>query len=224
MTTRRLALVALLGSPLFATIVLVVTAIEWDFLHDLGWSAAPFDNPDVPWPSSAALGDYGALLVVAFLVLGTSIVALALALFSLLERRWKVGPALLVLLAAGGACAAFRTDYGSAGGGGPETWNGFVHALGFTILIFVSILSMLVLAAQFRGDGRWRRMGAYSLAAASIAVASLAAYLASGGNVFFFTFLVDVLAWLTLVSLRALTVAPAERQLSPHEHVGAAGV
>jgi hypothetical protein len=143
----------------------------------------------------------------AFLVLGASILALAFGLFRLFERGWKVGPVLLVVLAAGGLCAAFRTDYGSAGGGGPDTWNGFVHALGFTILVFVPILSMLVLAAQFRGDRRWRRLGAYSLAAFLIAVASLAAYLAGGGNMFFFTFLADVLGWLMLVSARALSVA-----------------
>ena len=207
MTTRRLALLGAIGPSLFAVLVLTVTAIEWDFLHDLGWRAAPLDNPDVPWPSSAALGDSGALLVVGFLVLGASILALALALFRLLERRWKIGPALLVVLAAGAVCASFRTDYGSAGGGGPESWNGFVHALGFTILVFVPILSMLVFAAQFRSDGRWSRMSAYSLAAVLIAVASIAANLAGGGNAFFFTFLGDVLAWLTLVSARALSVA-----------------
>jgi hypothetical protein len=203
---RELALLGLIGPPLFAVAVLAVTALEWDFLHDLGWSAAPFDSPDVPWPSSAALGDYGALLVVGFLVLGASILALALALFRLLARRWKIGPALLVVLAAGAFCAAFRTDYGSAGGGGPETWNGVVHALGFTILVFVSIPAMLTLAVQFRGAG-WRRLDAYSLAATLVAVASLAGYLAGGGNLFFFVFLADVLAWLTLVAAQAFSVA-----------------
>jgi hypothetical protein len=208
-TTRRLALVGLIGPPLFAALVLAVTAIEWDFLHDLGWNAAPFASPDVPWPSSAALGDSGALLVLGFLVLGASILALAVAVFRLLERRRRLGPALLVVLAFGAVCTAFRTDYGSAGGGGPETWNGVVHALGFTILVFVSIPAMLVLGARFRRDERWRRTAWQSFAAALIGVVSLAGFLAGGGNLFFYLFLADVLAWLTLVAARALSVASA---------------
>jgi MFS family permease len=208
-TTRRLALVGLIGPVLFAALVLLVTAIEWDFLHDLGWNAAPFASPDVRWPSSAALGDSGALMVLGFLALGASILALAGALFRLLGRRRRVGPALLVLLALGAVCTAFRTDYGSAGGGGPETWNGFVHALGFTILVVVSIPAMLVLGARFRRDERWRQVAWYSFGAGLIAVASLAGLLAGGGNLFFYAFLADVLAWLTLVAARALSLTSA---------------
>ena len=207
MTTRRLALVALVGPPLFATSLLAVTAVEWDFLHDLGWSATPFDNPDVPWPSSAALGDSGALLPIGFAALGISILALALALYRLLERRLKVGPALLVGLAGGAFCAAFRTDYGSAGGGGPETWNGAVHALGYTILIFVLIPTMLVFGVRLRRFEPWRNAAWLSLAAAAIAVATLAASLAGGGSVFLFAFFAGLLAWLTLLAARALSLA-----------------
>jgi len=207
MPTRRLALAALVGPPLFATSLLAVTAIEWDFLHDLGWSAAPFDNPDVPWPSSAALGDSGALLSIGFAVLGSSTLALALALYRLLERRLKVGPALLVGLAGGAICAAFRTDYGSAGGGGPETWNGVVHVLGYTILVVVPIPAMLVLGVRLRRFDPWRGAAWSSLAAAAIAVASLAAFLAGGGSLFLFAFFADLLTWLTLVAARALALA-----------------
>ena len=207
MPTRRLALAALVGPPLFATSLLAVTAIEWDFLHDLGWSAAPFDNPDVPWPSSAALGDSGALLSIGFAVLGSSTLALALALYRLLERRLKVGPALLVGLAGGAICAAFRTDYGSAGGGGPETWNGVVHALGYTILVVVPIPAMLVLGVRLRRFDPWRGAAWSSLAAAAIAAASLAAFLAGGGSLFLFAFFADLLTWLTLVAARALALA-----------------
>jgi Protein of unknown function (DUF998) len=205
--TRKLALAGLAGPPLFAAIVVAVTAIEWGFLHDLGWSAAPFDTPDLPWPSSAALGDYGLLLVLGFLLLGVAIQALAVALFRLLDVRWKVGPSLLALLAAGAACAAFRTDYGSAGGGGPETWNGVVHAVGFTILVPASIASMLALGVQFSRDEQWRRLSRYSLAAAGIALASVVAFLAGAGTLFFAVFLADVLAWLALGSARALVLA-----------------
>jgi hypothetical protein len=208
-TTRRLALAGLVGAPLFAALVFLVTALEWDFLHDLGWSAAPFDSPDPPWPSSAALGDWGFLLVLGFLLLGISVLALAVALFRLLDARRKVWPILLAGAGAGAGVgvAAFRTGYGSAGAGGPETWNGTVHAVGLTIFIPFVVLSMLVLAAQFRRDERWRPMSRHSLIAGLVALASLVAFLAFQCSVFFWIFLAVLLAWLTLTSARALSLS-----------------
>jgi hypothetical protein len=206
-TTRRLALAGLGGPPLFAAIVVLVTALEWDFLHDLGWSAAPFDSPDPPWPSSAALGDWGLLLVLGFLLLGLSVLALAVALFRLLLARRKLGPILLALAGVGVGLAAFRTDYGSAGGGGPETWNGTVHAVGLTIFIPVVVLSMLVLAAQFRREEQWRPLSRHSLISGLLALASFIAFLVFQCSVFFWIFLAVVLAWLALTSARALSLS-----------------
>jgi MFS family permease len=206
-TTRRLALVGLLGPPFFAAIVVAVTAIEWDFLHDLGWSAAPLSSPNVPWPSSAALGASGWLLSLGFLLLGAAILSLAVALFRLLRRRRWVGPALLALVGVGALCAAFSTDYGSAGGGGPETWNGTLHALGITIVVFGSIAAMLALGVRFGREDRWRIAGWTSFAAAGVAFASLFAYLAGGGIVFYFLFLTDILVWLTLAARRVYDLA-----------------
>jgi len=61
LTTRRLAVAGLVVRLLFAAVVVLVTALEWDLLHDLAWSASPVENPDPPWPSSTALGDCGFL-------------------------------------------------------------------------------------------------------------------------------------------------------------------
>jgi hypothetical protein len=207
-TTRRLALAGLVGPPLFAAIVLVVTALEWDFLHDLGWSAAPFDSPDPPWPSSTALGDYGFLQIANFLLLGASVLALAISLFRLLDVRRKFGPSLLVLLAFGVGLSAIRTDYRTAYGGGPDTWNGTVHAVAFSIFVPAAVLSMLTLAVQFRRDERWRSLSPHSLIAGLIALASIAATLAGAGTLFFWIFLAALLGWLMLVSARALSIRP----------------
>ena len=203
---RRLALAGLVGPSLFATVVIALTALEWDFLHDLGWTAGPFDQPDAPWPSSVGLGNYGFLLVLAFLLLGLSVIALAVVLFRLVDVRWKVGPSLVVILAAGFLLSAFRTDYGSAGGGGPDTWNGAAHAAGLTVVILAGIASMFVLAAQFGRDERWRAFRWRSLAAAVLALASMTGTLAGGGTLFFACFLAIVLVWLSVVSARAVSL------------------
>jgi hypothetical protein len=206
-TTRRLALAGLVGPPVFAVVVILLTALEWDFLHDLGWSAGLFDSPDTPWPSSTALGDYGFLQVLNFLLLGLSVLALSVALFRLLDVRRKVGPSLLALLGVGFVGSAIRTDDKNAHGGGPDTWNGAVHAAAFTVIVFAAIASVFVLAAQFRRDERWRPMSRPSLIAGLVALASLVANLAGGGNLFFYTFIVVLLAWLSLLAAYALRLA-----------------
>jgi hypothetical protein len=205
-STKTLALGGLIGPGVFAALVFLVTALEWDFLHDLGWSAEPFDSPDPPWPSSAALGDRGFLLVIGFLVLGSSVLALALALLRLLDTRRKVGPVVLAVAGAGACIAAFRTDYGSAGGGGPETWNGTLHAVGLTVFVPLLTLSMFVLAAQFRRSERWRSLTRESLIAGLVALASFIAFLALMCSVFFWVFLAVGLVWLTSTSARALSL------------------
>jgi len=209
MTTRRLALAGLVGPPLFAAIVVLLTAVKWDFLHELGWSGGPFDSSDTPWPSSLALGDYGFLQVLNFLLLGFSALALAVALLRLLRQR--LGPSLLVLLGVGFLASAVRTDYKSGRGGGPDTWNGAVHAAGFTVVVFVGFLSMFVLSMQFRQDDRWRTMSGPSFVAGIAALAGFAATVAGGGSLFFYLFLGALLAWISFVAAHALrlTRAPA---------------
>jgi hypothetical protein len=145
--------------------------------------------------------------VLGFLLLGLSVLALAVALFRLLLARRKLGPILLALAGVGVGLAAFRTDYGSAGGGGPETWNGTVHAVGLTIFIPVVVLSMLVLAAQFRREEQWRPLSRHSLIAGLLALASFIAFLVFQCSVFFWIFLAVVLAWLALTSARALSLS-----------------
>src|SRR5262249_14564496 len=131
--------------------------------------------------------------------------ALAVALRRLLEARRRVGPVVLALAGAGVGIAAFRTDSGSAGAGGPETWNGTLHALGLTMFVPLVTLSILVFAAQFRRSERWRRVSRESLIAGLVALASFVAFVALQCSVFFWIFLVVVLAWLTRTSARALS-------------------
>lgn len=206
MTTRTLALVGLIGPPLFAAIVFFLSASEWDFLHDIGWSAGLFDNPKPPWPSSTALGDYGFLQVLNFVLLGVSVLAIAVALFRLLAVRRKVGPGLLVVTGAALVFSAFKTDFATVQGDSPDTWNGVIHVIAFFFFALSLLASMFVLASQFRGDERWRSLSRYSLIAGLIALASVIANFAGAGMLFFYAFLAAILSWLTLVAARAFSL------------------
>lgn len=206
-TTERLALAGLAGPPLFAAIVLLVTALEWDFLHRFDWSAGPFDSPNAPWPSIAALGDYGLAVSLGFLLLGLSVLALAAALWLLLAVRRKLGPGLLALCGLGFALAVIRTDTRTANGGGPATWNGSVHVVALTIFIPAAVVAMFALAAQFRRDERWRPLSGRSAFLGFLALVALVAFLVSSANVFFWVYLAVVLAWLMVASARVLRLS-----------------
>ena len=190
--TRRLALAGLVGPPLFALTVFVLTVVELDFLHELGWTAGPFEAPDAPWPSVVALGDFGVVLVAAFAVLGASTVALAVAVARTTGRR--AGPIVLAVAGLAFAGMAFRVDYGSAFGGGPETWNGTLHAAAFTVAILAVLAAMIAIGLQLR------ELRTPSWAAAAAALVGLVAALAGGGNLFLYVFFAAVLTWLELVA------------------------
>jgi hypothetical protein len=196
MSTRRLALAGVVAPPLFAAIVLLLTVLAWDELHDLGWSAGLFDDPDAAWPSVAMLADRGILQSLNYAVLGLATMGLAVALRRLGARL--VESTLVGLLGLGFAISAFRIDRGSTTGGGPETWNGTLHALGLTIVVLAALGAMVAFAAL--------RRDRLSIAALVAALACIAVAVAGSSNVFA-VFLAVVLAWLTLVAWRCLELS-----------------
>ena len=193
MSTRRLALAGVVAPPLFAAIVLLLTLLDWDELHDLGWSAGPFDDPDATWPSVAMLADHGFLQSLNCAMLGVATIGLAVALRRLGARL--VESSLVALVGFGFAIAAFRIDRGSTTGGGPETWNGTLHALGLTIVVIAALGAMAAFAIL--------RRDRLSIAALVAALACFAVSLAGAPN-FFAAFLAVVLVWLMLDALRCL--------------------
>lgn len=64
------------GPVLFATVLLALSALQYDFMLGIGWR--PLTDPAGAWPSGLALGPYGTVQVANFVVSG-----LLLALFAL---------------------------------------------------------------------------------------------------------------------------------------------
>jgi hypothetical protein len=50
--------------------------------------------------------------------------------------------------------------------GEPVTWAGYLHGVGFTILVLVGTPALVVLAVALRGDPRWRGYSVLSAVAA----------------------------------------------------------
>jgi hypothetical protein len=204
MTTRQLAVLAMVGPLLFIVIVALLTALEWSFLRHLG--SDPIRSTDVPWPSSTALGDYGWLQVLNFACLGLSIIALALCIWRELRPRPTVGVAFLFLAGLATALLAFKTDPSSSK---ITSWHGAIHVISFVTLLLAILIAMFVLAARIGRDRRWRGSGRYSLVAGLLVLAFvlLSMLLTPAGNLLGSLSLLTILAWLELLATRLYTVS-----------------
>lgn len=210
LTVRQLASVAISGALVFPLLLVVVAAIQWDFLHERGWRV--FDHGDVTWPSGTALGPHGYLQVANFVVLGLAVLALAVALARSMQSRRKAGAWLVGLMGLTLLLSAIRIDHRTAfegQGSSPETWNGVVHGVAFFLLILATLASMITLGLQFRRDPRWAELAWFSFGAAITLPVALLGVSAINGAIGFYLFLATVLAWIIVLGLRASRVASA---------------
>jgi hypothetical protein len=198
MNTRQLAVIAVIGPVLWVAIVGILTELEWDFLRDLGWD--PLEATDVPYPSSTALGPYGWLQILNFLMLGITELALAIGLWRILRPRPRVGLAFLGLLGVASVLSAFPTD----GGMEIRTWHGAIHAASFVLMVISSLGAQIALAIAFWNRPGWSAMGRYSLVAVLLAIglAVAASVVAPLGSLFSTLTILTIVVWVELLALR----------------------
>lgn len=208
-STRRLALAGSIGPVLFVVIVFVITLLEWDFLHRLGWHLV--QNSTVPYPSSTAMGQYGWLQTLNFIQLGLSIIAIGIGLWRTAAVR--VGAGLVLLAGVGMLLLMFTTD-GTTGQ--PTTWHGGIHALAFLLTLFAELLAAVALAIRLRNNAQWRGVARASIAVPVLIVATFflgGAVQQAGGLIGIISFLV-VLGWYELLGLRLLSLTSQQEPFS----------
>lgn len=200
-STRRLALAGSIGPALFVVIVIVITVLEWDFLHRLGWHLV--QNSSVPYPSSTAMGPYGWLQTLNFIQLGLSIIAIGIGLWRTVGVRVSAG---LVLVAGVGMLLLMFTTDGTTDQ--PTTWHGGIHALAFLLTLFAELLAAVGFAIQLRNNAQWGGVARASIAVPVLIVATFflgGAVQQAGGLIGIISFLV-VLGWYELLALRLLSL------------------
>jgi hypothetical protein len=160
---RLQGLAAMIAGPLFLAVVAVLTLVELDFIHGLGWGFTSDDQ--VPWPSGLVLGDYGAIQIANFAIAGT-----LLAFFVWGFRRelpaTRLGGAarlLVMVIAIGIVVSAFPTDRATVASESPNTWHGWLHVIGFVTIALSSLLAPIVTAIALRGNARWRGFATLSV-------------------------------------------------------------
>ncbi len=204
LNARRLALLGTISPVLFVAVVIVVTALEWDFLHRIGWHLVQ-DSPIV-YPSATAMGPYGWLQTVNFLQLGLAIIGTAAGLWMALSPRPRVGIGLVFVAGVALVLAMFTTDGTSAT---PTTWHGWIHGISFLLLLFSTVFGSLAIAFQLRSHIGWRSVAGVSVAVpvVIIGVLVLSGAVKQAGGLLGIVSILVIVGWYELLALRLLTLA-----------------
>ena len=185
----------LIGPILFAVVLVALTIVNYDFLLSLGWH--PLYAPTFDWPSGLALGRFGWIMTVTFIVTGALMSLFARRLFLDLEpgTASKLGTTLLAFAGLFLAALAFTTDPTIRNT--PATWHGRLHDLSFVLLGLTLFPAIIVLGFAFRNDERWKNLAVYTWGTVFLIAP---AFFIKGAA--FYVFILAVLLWNEVVALR----------------------
>jgi hypothetical membrane protein len=188
------AFAGMAGPVLFGAILVVLTVVQYDFMIEIGWQ--PLGDPAGAWPSGLALGPYGWIQVLNFVVSGLLLMLLAVGLRTGVDGRGtRAGPVLLLIAGAAMALMGFETD--PIFHEGPRTLHGWIHDLAFALFVLALLPSFFFLWRRFRKEVPWRNHARYTFATGVIA-----ALLISLPSVAYYLFIVVVLAWMEVTAIR----------------------
>ncbi|MBL8089009.1 MAG: DUF998 domain-containing protein [Anaerolineales bacterium] len=187
--------IILLGPILFASVLTILTIVEYDFLLSLGWH--PINDPTFDWPSGLALGRFGWIITATFIISGLIMTLLAYRLFLDLKPAFasRLGATLLACAGIALAMLAFTTDPTIRET--PSTWHGRLHDLSFVLLGLTLFPAMIILGFAFRIDDKWKSLSLYTWLTLCLAAPAFALKGAA-----FYVFLLAILVWNEMVALR----------------------
>ena len=214
-SVRTLAAIGIAGPILFAAAVLLQDVLQYDYLVANG------DNPWTTSPVSVnALGPYGWIQIVAFAVMGVSVLALAVAA----QRRIRgasqsvLGPGFIGIWGIGWLVAIFPIERH------PHSFSGYMHGISFVTLSLGAIPMLVFMGRRLRQSPGWESFGRYSL------VMGLLTFPLEFGSAglqtvvpfpWFYLWLASLLIWCVLLGLRLRQVpsfgtqTEAERESRP---------
>lgn len=183
----------MIGPFFFGIVLATLTILKYDFLISLGWH--PLRAPTFDWPSGLALGEYGWIMTVTFILSGLMMILFASGLRYGLPR---VGPAWIgtFLLALAGLALmgiAFTTDPTIRST--PATWHGRLHDLSFVLLGLTLPTAMVLLGFVFRADENWRDLSLYTWVTVALA---LPTFWLKGAA--FYVFMFAILIWCEVIA------------------------
>jgi len=187
----------MIGPALFGFILITMTILKYDFLLSLGWH--PIYAPTFDWPSGLALGKYGWIMTLTFIISGLMLTLFASGLRLSLppSRLTRFSTFTLSLAGLALASLAFTTDPTIRST--PATWHGQLHDLAFVLLGITLMPAMIMLGFAFRHSEHWRSLSNYTWGTAFFAVPTFSLKGAA-----FYVFLLAILLWSEIISFRLM--------------------
>ena len=185
----------MIGPFIFGIVLIALTILKFDFLLSIGWH--PFRAPTLDWPSGLALGDYGWIMTVTFILMGFMMIVFASGLRLSLPRvrPAQIGTLLLSLAGLGLIGLASTTD--------PtlttitRTWHGLLHDASFVLLGLTLMPGMVFLGFAFRDSNHWNNLSLYTWITVALA---LPTFFLKGAA--FYVFLIAILIWCEVIAFR----------------------
>jgi hypothetical protein len=187
----------IVGPLLFGMVLFILTIVEYDFLLSLEWR--PFQPLD--WPSGLALGPYGWIMTLTFVVSGLLMILFAYGLHQSLPRSRLKFFSTLAFALAGVAMIGLSSSTDPTIRSTPATWHGRLHDLSFVVLGLALMMAMILFGFAFRQDARWKNLSLYTWITLALA---LPTFWLKGAA--FYVFLLAILVWSEIVAFRLKSI------------------
>ena len=187
----------IVGPLLFGLVLFILTIVEYDFLLSLEWR--PFQPLD--WPSGLALGPYGWIMTLTFVVSGLLMILFAYGLHRSLPRSRLKSFSTRAFALAGVAMIGLSSSTDPTIRSTPATWHGRLHDLSFVVLGLALMMAMILFGFAFRQDARWKNLSLYTWITLALA---LPTFWLKGAA--FYVFLLAILVWSEIVAFRLKSI------------------
>ena len=198
---RRIKLAALAGITgplLLGSVITILTLIERDFMTSIGWRLdAPLD-----WPSGLALGPYGWIMTLTFLVSGFLIIIFASGLRLSLPRVRLTLIATWLLFFSGLGLVGLISPTDKTLRTTPATWHGRLHDGSFVVIGLTLMPAMILLGFVFLKEERWKDLAVYTWVTVALAIPT---FWMKGFA--FYIFLFAMLVWCEVIAFRLRSTA-----------------
>ena len=194
---RLAALAGIFGPFVLGSVIAILTIVEREFMLSIGWRLdAPLD-----WPSGLALGPYGWIMTVTFLLCGLLIIQFASGLRLSLPSIRLASISIWLLVLAGVGMIGLISPTDRTLQTTPRTWHGILHDASFVVIGLTLMPAMILFGFVFGRDERWKNLAVYTWMTVALAVPT---FWMKGFA--FYIFLLAILVWCAVIAIRLRSV------------------